>query len=95
MFWDMIFQGGYLVLNAVIAFITLRAEREGVVPPAWIKPADRKGTASLERVARPFLAASAHNGQPRVFPGVRAGGSSADGRLTKCLSESAGAVLSV
>ena len=34
-------------------------------------------------------------GQPRVFPGVRAGGSSADGRLTKCLSESAGAVLSV
>lgn len=37
MFWDMIFQGGYLVLNAVIAFITLGAEREGVVPPAWIK----------------------------------------------------------
>jgi len=69
MFWDMIFQGGYLVLNAVIAFITLRAEREGVVPPAWIKPADRKGTASLERVARPFLAASAHMASRAFFQG--------------------------
>ncbi len=38
MFWDMISLGGYLVLNAVIALITLRAEREGVAPPGWIKP---------------------------------------------------------
>jgi Ni/Fe-hydrogenase subunit HybB-like protein len=38
MFWDMISLGGYLVLNAVIALITLRAEREGVTPPGWIKP---------------------------------------------------------
>ena len=38
MFWDMVSLGGYLVLNAVIAFITLRAEREGVTPPSWIKP---------------------------------------------------------
>jgi molybdopterin-containing oxidoreductase family membrane subunit len=38
MFWDMISLGGYLVLNALIAYITLRAEREGVAPPRWIKP---------------------------------------------------------
>jgi Ni/Fe-hydrogenase subunit HybB-like protein len=38
MFWDMISLGGYLALNAVIALVTLRAEREGVVPPRWIKP---------------------------------------------------------
>ncbi len=38
MFWDMISLGGYLVLNAVIALVTLRAEREGVVPPRWIRP---------------------------------------------------------
>ena len=38
MFWDMISLGGYLVLNALIALITLRAEREGVAPPGWIKP---------------------------------------------------------
>jgi len=36
MFWDMISLGGYLVLNAVIAFTTLRAERESVAPPGWI-----------------------------------------------------------
>jgi len=38
MFWDMISLGGYLVLNALISFIMLRAEREGVKPPHWIKP---------------------------------------------------------
>ncbi len=38
MFWDMVSLGGYLVLNAVIAWITLRAEREGVAPPRWIRP---------------------------------------------------------
>ena len=38
MFWDMVSLGGYLVLNAVIALITLRAEREGVTPPRWIRP---------------------------------------------------------
>ncbi|HVN04943.1 MAG TPA: NrfD/PsrC family molybdoenzyme membrane anchor subunit [Bryobacteraceae bacterium] len=36
MFWDMISLAGYLVLNAVIAFTTLRAERESVAPPVWI-----------------------------------------------------------
>jgi len=38
MFWDMVSLGGYLVLNALIGFITLRAEREDVAPPHWIKP---------------------------------------------------------
>jgi Ni/Fe-hydrogenase subunit HybB-like protein len=38
MFWDMISLGGYLTLNAVIALVMLRAEREGVAPPHWIKP---------------------------------------------------------
>ncbi len=38
MFWDMVSLSGYLVLNAVIALVTLRAEREGVAPPHWIKP---------------------------------------------------------
>jgi len=34
----MISLAGYLVLNALIAFITLRAEREEMPPPRWIKP---------------------------------------------------------
>jgi len=38
MFWDMISLGGYLVLNALIALVTLSAERKGVAPPGWIKP---------------------------------------------------------
>jgi Ni/Fe-hydrogenase subunit HybB-like protein len=38
MFWDMISLSGYLLLNAVIALVTLSAERTGVAPPAWIKP---------------------------------------------------------
>jgi molybdopterin-containing oxidoreductase family membrane subunit len=38
MFWDMLALGGYLVLNAVIALITLSAERKGVAPPRWIWP---------------------------------------------------------
>jgi len=38
MFWDMVSLGGYLVLNALIALVTLDAERNGVAPPAWIKP---------------------------------------------------------
>jgi Ni/Fe-hydrogenase subunit HybB-like protein len=38
MFWDMVSLGGYLVLNALIAWIALRAEREEVVPPRWLKP---------------------------------------------------------
>ena len=38
MFWDSVSLGGYLLLNAVIAWITLSAERKGVAPPKWIKP---------------------------------------------------------
>lgn len=38
MFWDMLSLGGYLLLNAVIALVVLRAEREDAPPPRWIKP---------------------------------------------------------
>jgi molybdopterin-containing oxidoreductase family membrane subunit len=38
MFWDMVSLSGYLVLNAVIALVTLTAERKGIAPPGWIKP---------------------------------------------------------
>jgi Ni/Fe-hydrogenase subunit HybB-like protein len=38
MFWDSVSLGGYLLLNAVIALITLRAEQKGIAPPKWIKP---------------------------------------------------------
>ncbi|MCX6543334.1 MAG: polysulfide reductase NrfD [Acidobacteria bacterium] len=38
MFWDMLSLGGYLALNAVIALVTLGAERKRVAPPRWIKP---------------------------------------------------------
>jgi molybdopterin-containing oxidoreductase family membrane subunit len=38
MFWDMVSLSGYLLLNAVIALVTLSAERNSVPPPGWIKP---------------------------------------------------------
>lgn len=38
MFWDMVSLGGYLLLNAVIALVTLSAERDELPPPAWVKP---------------------------------------------------------
>ena len=38
MFWDMVSLSGYLLLNGVIALVTLSAERNGVAPPKWIKP---------------------------------------------------------
>ncbi|MEK7403667.1 MAG: sulfate reduction electron transfer complex DsrMKJOP subunit DsrP [Acidobacteriota bacterium] len=38
MFWDLISLGGYLLLNAVIALVTLGAERRDAAPPGWIKP---------------------------------------------------------
>jgi molybdopterin-containing oxidoreductase family membrane subunit len=37
-FWDVVALGGYLVLNALIALVTLGAEGKGIAPPAWIKP---------------------------------------------------------
>ena len=38
MFWDMIALGGYLLMNAVIAMVTLTAQREHLPVPGWIKP---------------------------------------------------------
>ena len=38
MFWDMLSLSGYLLLNAVIALVTLRAEQKNVAPPGWIRP---------------------------------------------------------
>jgi molybdopterin-containing oxidoreductase family membrane subunit len=38
MFWDMIALSGYLLMNAVIAVVTLTALREQVPVPGWIKP---------------------------------------------------------
>ncbi|MBI3015263.1 MAG: polysulfide reductase NrfD [Candidatus Tectomicrobia bacterium] len=38
MFWDMVSLAGYLLLNAIIALVTLRAELKDMPPPEWIKP---------------------------------------------------------
>jgi len=38
MFWDMVSLGGYLLLNAIIALVTLGAERKRMAPPTWVKP---------------------------------------------------------
>ena len=38
MFWDMTVLSGYLVLNLLIGWVTLEAERHQVDPPKWIKP---------------------------------------------------------
>ncbi|MDA8239868.1 MAG: polysulfide reductase NrfD [Nitrospiraceae bacterium] len=38
MFWDFIVLTGYLVLNIVIGWTTLGADRKGVHPPQWVKP---------------------------------------------------------
>jgi Ni/Fe-hydrogenase subunit HybB-like protein len=38
MFWDVLSLSGYLLLNIVIAFGTLGAERKGVAPARWLRP---------------------------------------------------------
>lgn len=38
LFWDMIVLNGYLLLNIVIGWKVLEAERNAVPPPKWIKP---------------------------------------------------------
>jgi Ni/Fe-hydrogenase subunit HybB-like protein len=38
LFWDMIVLNGYLLLNIVIGWTVLGAERKGVSPPGWVKP---------------------------------------------------------
>jgi len=38
LFWDFLVLSGYLLLNIVIGWLTLHAEKKGDVPPAWVKP---------------------------------------------------------
>jgi molybdopterin-containing oxidoreductase family membrane subunit len=38
MFWDTVVLSGYLVLNIIIGWTVLGAERKSVPPPKWIKP---------------------------------------------------------
>ncbi len=37
-FWDVVVLNGYLLLNIVIGWTTLGADRKGVKPPDWVKP---------------------------------------------------------
>jgi molybdopterin-containing oxidoreductase family membrane subunit len=38
LFWDMIVLNGYLILNLLIGWTTLAAERKELPPPKWVKP---------------------------------------------------------
>jgi molybdopterin-containing oxidoreductase family membrane subunit len=38
LFWDMIVLNGYLLINIVTGWTVLQCERQGVPPPAWVKP---------------------------------------------------------
>ncbi|NOY40111.1 MAG: polysulfide reductase NrfD [Nitrospirae bacterium] len=38
MFWDAIVLNGYLLLNIIIGWTTLGADRKELPPPAWVKP---------------------------------------------------------
>jgi molybdopterin-containing oxidoreductase family membrane subunit len=38
MFWDSVVLGGYLLLNIIIGWTTLHADKKEVRPPTWIKP---------------------------------------------------------
>ncbi len=38
LFWDMVVLNGYLLLNIVIGWTILGAERKGAPPPSWVKP---------------------------------------------------------
>jgi len=38
LFWDMIVLNGYLILNILVGWNILEAERNGVAAPAWVKP---------------------------------------------------------
>lgn len=38
MFWDTVSLFGYLILNVLISYVTLRAESRSLHPPKWIKP---------------------------------------------------------
>ena len=38
MFWDTVVIFGYLLLNILIGWTTLKSETKGIAPPGWIKP---------------------------------------------------------
>ena len=38
LFWDMVVLNGYLLLNIIIGWKVLEAERNGIAPPLWVKP---------------------------------------------------------
>jgi Ni/Fe-hydrogenase subunit HybB-like protein len=38
LFWDMIVLNGYLLINIVTGWTVLESDRNGVAPPAWVKP---------------------------------------------------------
>lgn len=38
LFWDMVVLSGYLILNILVGWTVLGAERKGFPPPRWIKP---------------------------------------------------------
>jgi Ni/Fe-hydrogenase subunit HybB-like protein len=38
MFWDSVVLSGYLILNLIIGWTTLQAEKAGSKPPSWVKP---------------------------------------------------------
>ena len=38
LFWDMIVLNGYLIINLLVGWVTLQAEKNQVDPPKWIKP---------------------------------------------------------
>ncbi|MBW2622269.1 MAG: polysulfide reductase NrfD [Deltaproteobacteria bacterium] len=38
LFWDVVVLTGYLLLNIVIGWVSLSAERRSIPPPSWIKP---------------------------------------------------------
>ena len=37
-FWDVVALNGYMILNLIIGFTCLAAERKDLPPPAWVKP---------------------------------------------------------
>ncbi len=38
LFWDMVVLNGYLVINALLSWAAIRAERRGETPPSWVRP---------------------------------------------------------
>ena len=37
-FWDVMVLQGYLIINIICGWVSLESERNGVAPPAWVKP---------------------------------------------------------